>query len=277
MPGRFRRQRLPLPRFLPDDEGTERCFLCHPERDPFDRGGFPDDQSPIRVLGNAYSFADRTLILAPWGESFHSRTPADLPVEVLKEWIRATISAELESRFDLKGFQPLIFLNVGRLAAQSRLHPHLQVVAFRQWNPKLVPWDRDSVEKDLVHADQEGRVLRPATRDVRWRAVVPARPSATAEIWIEGLKSDPDGDALLLVAHALRALCSACERGIGGSYNVVWVKEPPLLRLIPRGLSERAGLELISPAQLGSMVAASAEETLDLWRTALAAGPNPDP
>src|SRR5262245_43844292 len=87
--GRLRRMKLPLPAEPPQDVPPAACFLCHPERDRFDRGAWPERDGRLRAIGNAFSIAEAALLLAPPDERLHHATPADLDVALLSEMVRA--------------------------------------------------------------------------------------------------------------------------------------------------------------------------------------------
>lgn len=274
--GRLRRLKLPLPAEPPMDVPPAACFLCHPERDRFDRGAWPDAEGasgPLRVVGNAYAFARSALLLAPPGEKLHRETPAGLERDLLAALLHAPFDERFARRFDLAGLTIAAFMNVGVRAAQSRLHPHLQVAGFDPIGvagvgaAKELEADTRALAEDLGQATAEGRRLALAGGS----AIVPREPAMTAELWIE-LPSDAAPPAEWSRAAAtLAAACAACARGLSGSYNVVLRSDRPrLARIVPRGLSERAGLELSFPGVVASVIAASVRETQLLWQSALA-------
>ena len=271
--GRLQRLKLPLPAEPPQDVPPAACFLCHPERDRFDRGAWPEPDGSLRVVGNAFSIADAALLLAPPDERLHRATPADLEPELLAELLRAPSDASFLDRFGMSGLELSSFFNVGVRGAQSRLHPHLQVVGFRRDAlARIAASDADATDgaalaDDLAAAAGEERAL-PLADGV---AVVPRRPGMTAELWIALPEEAAPPAAWTRAAAAVAAACRACVRGVSGSYNVVLRHDRPrLARLIPRGLSEPAGLELGSPARLDVVIATSVREAFLLWRGVLA-------
>lgn len=270
--GRLRRLKLPLPADPPVEGPPAACFLCHPERDRLDLGAWPSEDGALRVLGNAHPFADRALLVAPAGEAFHLATPATLPATTLAELLAVPFDAAFLARFELGALALAAFFNVGRRAAQSRRHPHLQLVAFDRARGPLAAGDVAALVADLGAADAEERAL-PLGGGVR--AIVPRQPALTGEIWLP-LPSDAvagSGPALQQAATALSRVCAATVRGWSGDYNVVLrLEAPALVRVLPRGLSERAGLEFSAPALLGGVVAVTARESVLLWRGALDAG-----
>ena len=185
--GRLRRLKLPLPAEPPSDVPPAACFFCHPERDRFDRGAWPEGDGPLRVVGNAFSIADAALLLAPPDERLHLSTPADLDPALLAALLRAPFDADFAARFGLGGLELAAFFNVGVRGAQSRVHPHLQIVGFRSDAlerggaapaPARDAADRAALADDLAAATREERAL-PLGPGV---AVVPRLPGATAEI-----------------------------------------------------------------------------------------------
>jgi len=273
--GRLNRLKLPLPAEPPLDVPPAACFLCHPERDRFDRGAWPEGGGALRVVGNAFSIADAALLLAPPDERLHRATPADLDPALLAALLRAPFDADFAARFGLRGLELSAFVNVGVRGAQSRVHPHLQIVGFSGEalaragapTPAERAADGAALADDLAAADGEERAL-PLDEVV---AVVPRRPGMTAELWIALPEEDAPPAAWSRAAAAVAAACRACVRGVSGSYNVVLRHDRPrLARLIPRGLSEPAGLELGSPARLDVVIATSVREATLLWRAALA-------
>jgi hypothetical protein len=116
--------------------------------------------------------------------------------------------------------------------------------------------------------------FQAADREERWvqlvekapPALVPKWPGMTAEIW---LPAPADPARTKDWATGLQQLVEACEKHIAGSYNVILKTEPAMVRLVPRGISERAGLELSCPQRVAAVIAASPEETLRLWRDSL--------
>lgn len=274
--GRLRRLKLPLPAEPPSDVPPAACFFCHPERDRFDRGAWPESGGALRVVGNAFSIADAALLVAPPDERWHRATPAELDVALLAGMVRAPFDDAFVARFGLGGLELSAFLNVGVRGAQSRVHPHLQIVGFRSDAlerggaapaPARDAADRAALADDLAAATREERAL-PLEHGV---AVVPRLPGATAEIWIALPGADAPREDWTRAAAAIAAACRACARGLSGSYNVVLRRdEPRLARVVPRGLSEPAGLELGSPSRIDVVVAASVRETVLLWRAALA-------
>jgi hypothetical protein len=268
--GRLRRLKLPLPAEPPLDVPPAACFLCHPERDRFDRGAWPGTDGTLRVVGNAFSFASTALLVAPPAERLHKATPAELGKELLAELLRAPFDPRFAQRFGLEGLTVAAFMNVGTRAAQSRLHPHLQVVGFqREAASGVAPRDEGAgaLVDDLAAARVEGRRLALGAGG----AVVPRQPAMTAELWIELPPPSAAESGWIAAAADLATACAACARGLSGSYNVVLrTAEPRLARVVPRGLSERAGLELSFPAVVGSVIAASVRETELLWSAALA-------
>jgi hypothetical protein len=274
--GRLRRLKLPLPAEPPMDVPPAACFLCHPEHDRFDRGAWPDAPAgagPLRVLGNAYAFARSALLVAPPGEQIHRETPAGLERELLAAMLRAPFDERFARRFDLVGLKLAAFMNVGVRAAQSRLHPHLQVAGFDPIGVAGVAAagereaDAQALAADLRAAADEGRRLAFAGGS----AIVPREPAMTAELWVELPADAAPPDDWERAAALLAAACAACARGLSGCYNVVLrVEAPRLARIVPRGLSERAGLELSFPGVVASVIAASVRETQLLWQAALA-------
>jgi hypothetical protein len=278
--GRLRRLKLPLPAEPPEDVPPAACFLCHPERDRFDRGAWPAApaaaaaHSALRVVGNAFSFATTALLVAPPDEKLHRATPAELPHALLAEILRAPFDARFAQQFGLAGLTVVAFMNVGTRAAQSRLHPHLQVVGFEHGetaaDAEARAADARAIVDDVAAAEREGRRLALAAGAAA-NAIVPRAPAMTAELWIELPAPSAPGRAWLAAAADLATACAASARGLSGSYNVVLrCDEPRLARVIPRGLSERAGLELSFPSVVGSVIAASVRETQLLWAAALA-------
>ena len=272
IPGRLRRLKLPLPADPPSDGPPAACFLCHPERDRFDLGPCPRAGGGQHVVGNAHPFAARALLVAPAGEAHHLATPATLEPARLAEWLEWPGSGAFSAAFELAPGATAAFVNVGRGAAQSRRHPHLQVVSFDAAAGALLEDDPTEIADDLASAEVEGRQL--ALQD-GVRVVVPKRPSQTAELWLPLPAQGSEPDAWQRAAHALATVCRAAERSISGNYNLVWrTAAPPLLRIVPRGLSERAGLELAAPALLAGVVAVSVRESFLLWAAALEAAPS---
>jgi hypothetical protein len=276
--GRLRRVKLPLPAEPPKDVPPAACFLCHPERDRFDLGEWPRGGT-LRVVGNAHAFADRALLLAPHGESLHDATPTTLPVESLAALLRAPFDAEFRRAHSLDELALHAFVNVGVRAAQSRRHPHVQVVGFDRARASAggACADAAAIAADLASARSEQRVVELAGAGGRASLVVPRAPGMTAEVWVEVAKTtgraeprDGSSDASWLeLARAVQLACAACERGLSGSYNLILrLDEPRLVRLVPRGLSERAGLELAAPSFVGSVVAATVRETTLFWESA---------
>ena len=273
--GRLQRLKLPLPAEPPSDVPPAACFLCHPERDRFDRGAWPESGGALHVVGNAFSIADAALLLAPPDERLHLATPADLDPSLLAALLRAPFDEAFAARFGLRGLELSAFVNVGVRGAQSRVHPHLQIVGFASdaleragaMSPAERAADGAALADDLAAAADEGRAL---SLDAAV-AVVPRRPGMTAELWIALPGEEAPPAAWSRAAAAVAAACRACARGVSGSYNVVLRHDRPrLARLIPRGLSEPAGLELGSPARLDVVIATSVGETVELWRPALA-------
>jgi hypothetical protein len=269
--GRLNRLKLPQPAEPPSDVPPAACFLCHPERDRFDRGAWPEGDGALRVVGNAFSIADAALLLAPPDERLHLATPAELDPALLAALLRAPFDAAFVARYGLGGLELSAFFNVGVRGAQSRVHPHLQVVGFP---PRAagapdaeMAADRAALAADLAAARDEERTV-PLGDGV---AVVPRAPGMTAELWLPLPGAGAPDAEWTRAAAALGAACRACVRGLSGSYNVVLrLAEPRLARLIPRGLSEPAGLELGSPARLDVVIATSVREAALLWRAALA-------
>ena len=182
IPGRYRRHRLPLPARPPQDRPSGECFLCHPEEDTHHRGNFgPGDE--LAVVGNAFPVGDAALILAPRGASCHELTPADLPREVLAAFLMAALGVEFREQYALSGLECVAFLNVGTHAAQSRRHPHLQVVGFRPARKVRRGGDPRRLQEELDTAGKEGRELRFAG-PLPGRLVIPRWPAMTAEIWL---------------------------------------------------------------------------------------------
>lgn len=266
--GRLRRMRLPRPAEPPEDVPPAACFFCHPERDRFDRGAWPEAGGPLRVVGNAFSIADAALLLAPPDERLHGATPADLDVALLAALLRAPCDDAFVERFGLGGLDLSAFVNVGVRGAQSRVHPHLQVVGFPRRAPdEAAEADRVALAADLSAASVEERTIRVGGEV----AVVPRAPGMTAELWLALPAGDAPAAAWTRAAAALGAACRACVRGLSGSYNVVLRLAPPrLARLIPRGLSEPAGLELGSPSRVDVVIATSVREAVLLWSSATA-------
>lgn len=266
-PGRLRRLKLPLPADPPSDGPPAACFLCHPERDRFDLGAWPREGGAQHVVGNAHPFAARALLVAPAGEAHHAATPATLAPERLAEWLAWPGSRDFAAAFGLDPATTVAFVNVGRRAAQSRRHPHLQVVSFAADAGALLDDDAAALIDDLATAPGEERRLALADGT---HAVVPKRPSQSAELWLPLPAQGSAPHEWLRAATTLAALCRAGERSISGDYNLVWrTAAPALVRLVPRGLSERAGLELAAPALLAGVVALSVRESFLLWSAAL--------
>jgi hypothetical protein len=269
--GRLRRLKLPLPADPPLEGPPAACFFCHPERDRLDLGPWPRPEGALRVIGNAHPFAERALLVAPPDEALHLKTPATLPAETLAALIALPFDAPFLEAFDLAGRNVAAFVNVGKRAAQSRRHPHLQVVAFDRERGALVDGGATAaaaLQDDLAAASAEERTLLLADGAV---ALVPRRPSKTAEAWLVLPDGSAPQDAWLAAARGLAKLCAAGEKAISGDYNLVWrLEAPALVRVVPRGLSERAGLELAAPALLSGVVATSTRESVLLWSSALA-------
>ena len=265
--GRVGRRRLPLPPSPPPDVAPADCFLCHPESDRFYAGRWPGPGDGLHVVGNAFPLADRAVMLVPDGESWHESTLAALDAGTVTAFLTAAESAEFLMRFGFAELDVLACMNVGQLAAQSRRHPHWQVVGFRRELAIGRGGDRAALVDDLDGAAAEGRTV--PLGGVDGPLVIPRRPSMTAEVWIPRPRHDRAEAAW---SRALQQAVRLCERAITGSYNVVVRRGPDLIRLIPRGLSERAGLELAAPTVAGSVVAATVEETVALWRQAAPAG-----
>jgi hypothetical protein len=266
----LRRLRLPLPADPPAFESPAACFLCHPERDRLDLGPWPRGGGALRVLGNAHPFADRTLLVAPHGTAHHAATPATLAPETLAELLRLPFDPSLLAEHGLDTLRVAAFMNVGRRAAQSKAHPHLQLVGFSPERGAIDESDATALAVDLEAAAAEERAL-PLTPECT--AVVPRQPAFTGEVWLP-LPADARASAAWRAAACgVARLASACTGGWSGDYNLVVRRDPPcLLRLLPRGLSERAGLEFAAPALLSTVVAASPRETALLWRAALETG-----
>ncbi|MSR45985.1 MAG: hypothetical protein EXS13_02790 [Planctomycetes bacterium] len=268
--GRIRRLKLPLPADPPQDGPPAACFLCHPERDRLDFGPWPRSGGVLRVIGNANPFADRALLVAPPGEANHLATPTTLAVELLAQLLELPFDPGFAREFDLLASNVVAFLNVGRRAAQSRRHPHLQIVAFAASRGPLIESDAEAIRADLAAAAHEDRALALENGSI---AVVPRQPSFTAEVWLPLPDRGAAPAAWVERAGALQALCAAGERALSGDYNlVVRASAPALIRLVPRGLSERAGLELAAPALLSGVVGTSLRESVLLWRGALGSG-----
>lgn len=268
--GRLRRLKLPLPADPPSEGPPAACFFCHPERDRLDLGPWPRPEGALRVIGNAHPFAERALLVAPPDEALHLATPATLPPATLAALLALPFAAAFHEAFDLAGRNVAAFVNVGRRAAQSRRHPHLQIVAFDRERGALVDGGAmaaAALREDLAAASSEERTLPLADGAI---ALVPRRPSMTAEAWLALPDPAAPQDAWLAAARGLAQLCAAGAKAISGDYNLVWRLEPPaLVRVVPRGLSERAGLELAAPALLSGVVATSTRESVLLWSSAL--------
>lgn len=268
--GRLRRLRLPLPADPPPAEPAAGCFLCHPERDRFDRGPWPREGGALRVLGNAHPFAERTLLVAPAGETHHRATPASLAPDLLAELLRLPFDEQFLAAHELADHAVAAFVNVGRRAAQSKGHPHLQLVGFRQERGPLDASDAAAIGADLAAATSEARRLPLGDSGT---AVVPRQPALTGEAWLELPEATATAAAWRPAAIAAARLAGACARGWSGDYNLVLrLSAPRLLRVLPRGISERAGLEFAAPALLASVVAATVRESVLLWQAALEAG-----
>ncbi len=225
------------------------------------------------MVGNAHPFAARALLVAPALESHHALTPATLPIDRLAEWLQWPTSPEFLAAFELDQRTTVAFVNVGRRAAQSRRHPHLQVVAFGGDCGKLQDDDAAAIAADLASAASESRELCLSSGA---KVVVPRQPSQTAELWLPLPAADVGAADWKGAAAALAELCGAGERSLSGDYNLVWrLAAPALVRWIPRGLSERAGLEFAAPALLAGVVAVSVRESFLLWSAALALPPAP--
>jgi hypothetical protein len=270
--GRLKRLELPLPPEPPRDVAPAACFLCHPELDAHDLGPWRFcEGGELRVLGNAHPFAERALLLAAAGEALHEKTPASLPRAALEAMLRAPFDPEWRTRAGLDRLALAAFANVGLRAAQSRLHPHMQVAGFDPARLPVKVADAAAIAADLAAAAGEARtVALDGGAPGAVRGVVPRAPGMTAELWIPLPGRDRDSRRWEDVSRAAAAACRACERALSGSMNLVWrLDEPALLRLVPRGLSERAGLELAAPGLLGSVIAASVRETVELWTGAI--------
>ncbi len=265
--GRIRRLKLPLPADPPQDDPPAACFFCHPERDRLDLGPWPRPAGALRVIGNAHAVADRMVLVAPAGESVHAATPATLAVPLLADLLRAPLTEAFAEAFGFAPLQRVAFMNVGRRAAQSRRHPHLQVVGFRPERGPLAEADRTAIAVDICSALQEDRTIDLGTG---LRGIIPSRPSMTAELWLPLPSPDAPEPAWLELANGVGRAAAAAARRLSGDLNLVLrLEEPALIRIIPRGLSERAGLELAAPALLSGVVATSVRESLLLWRTAI--------
>ena len=268
--GRLRRLRLPLPPDPPPAEPAAACFLCHPERDRLDRGPWPREGGALRVLGNAHPFAERTLLLAPAGEAHHRATPASLAPELLAGLLRLPYDATFLAANGLDGHAVAAFVNVGRRAAQSKGHPHLQLVGFRSDRGPLDASDAAAIAADLAAAASEQRRLPLGDGAA---AVIPRQPAMTGEAWLELPDAAASDTGWRQAAIATARLAAGCSAGWSGDYNLVFrLVAPRLLRVLPRGVSERAGLEFAAPALLTTVVAATARESGLLWRAALESG-----
>src|SRR5258705_10711293 len=191
--GRLNRLKLPLPAEPPEDVPPAACFLCHPERDRFDRGAWPESGGALRGVGNAFSIADAALLLAPPDERLHRATPADLDPPLLAALLRAPFDADFAARFGLRGLGLSAFVNVGVRGAQSRVHPHLQIVGFsgealaRAGAPPPAERVADgaALEEDMAGAGaEEGAVMLE-----EGGGVVGGRPGMEGEVW-SGLRGE---------------------------------------------------------------------------------------
>ena len=205
----------------------------------------------MSLLGNAHPVADKAFLLAPRGARAHLATPATLAPEELEPLMKAPFDPALIEKLGMADLAIISFLNIGLLAAQSKRHPHLQLIGFAASSDLGRPHP-----SDIERAIEAGLPFEVRGLPV----VVPREPTYTAEIWV------PVGDG---IGACIKTLCCACEAGISGCYNLVHVMEPSIIRLIPRGLSERAGLELSCPKTIASVIAASPEESFDLWQSSL--------
>ena len=260
--GRAQRCALPVPATRPRDGGPTGCFLCHPERDELDLGAWPPGEPFAHVLGNAFPVAQRSLLVAPPGAPMHDVTPAGLdPGPIL----RLVTDPGFVSHFQLEGLQRSLFWNVGVLAGQSRRHPHAQVIGL----DAEVDSTRsvEAVQADLESAVAAGRSL---TLETEVGLVIPARPSLTAEAWLPVPLRD-DANEVARFDRAVARVVQALEAGLSCNYNLVMLPSANILRILPRGISERAGLEFAFPGTIDNVVAASVPETREMWRAALAA------
>jgi ATP adenylyltransferase/5',5'''-P-1,P-4-tetraphosphate phosphorylase II len=209
--------------------------------------------------------ADQAVLVAPPGPDQHLATPADLDTEHLARMLPLSFDSAFLEQFGLTGLEVVSFMNLGVPAAQSRRHPHLQIVGFSPERCNRAAGDPAGVAEELASAATEGRSL--PVGPAKGIAVIPRQPSMTAELWIPR----PEGAAAAdrTWAACVQSVTTACTRAISGAYNLVIRRDPRMVRIVPRGLSERAGLELASPHVVDSVVAASVEETHALWAAAL--------
>jgi hypothetical protein len=250
-----------LPARPPAPEDPARCFLCRPEQDPGFLGLWDGAAAALAVLGNLFPVLPGSLLLAPAGSSWHE--PGRLPPAALvEEMLRLPLSESFGRRF--AGTDPICatFFNLGLAAGQTRGHLHSQILRGAE---AASPAVRAAVNAELQGAGARGDCLEIAGG---LSLVLPSRPAMTAEAW---LAFDPVGPAYSASQHAagLAQVLRALEGGISASFNLVALPGLKLLRILPRGISERAGLEFALPGWVHSVVACSPAEARELWGAAL--------
>lgn len=258
--GRLNRLQLPLPADPPRDD-RDRCFFCKPENDRYDEGAWADE---LHVLGNAHPVGQRSLLLFPPGPGFHEARFSQLPARTVDCLFRAVVDGQFQRHFGLTDLAVCAFFNVGRPAGQSRRHLHMQLVGTSPEVAKALSGRPEEVAEDLAAAAAEGRVIL-VEDGPDLPIVLPRHPGMTAEVW---LPLPGEEERRPWVEVLLRAV-AACEVGISPSFNLALRPDLNLLRIVPRGLSERAGLELSLPTPIDAVVGATLEETRHLWTSAM--------
>ena len=257
--GRFRRRRMPIAATPPGDVGPADCFLCHPENDRYYQGDWPAEDSSLALLGNAHPYGWESLLIAPKGTEFHEAGLAELSDLDLRRMLDPLSCAEMAA--DPTDRLRSCFMNMGAPAGQSRRHPHSQVVSLSAG--PLSRSAQQEVAEDLEAAADEDRSL---DIDAYCRLVLPRKPTMTFEAWVpRPATAYPPSQW----AASIRRVLAAVEQ-ISGNYNWVSLQQPNLFRIIPRGISERAGLEFAFPGRVDSVVACSLDEARDHWRQAVA-------
>ena len=258
--GRLARLQLPVPPDPPRDDAS-RCFFCRPDADRYDEGSWGDD---LHVLGNAHPVGERSLLLFPPGPGLHETPLSGLPARVIDALFSTVADENFRDRFGLTDATVCTFANIGRPSGQSRRHLHLQVVAYPADQATGEGVDSAAVQVDRETAEAEGRLLLPRQEI---EVVVPRQPGMTAELWIE--RPPRNRGRRRAWVEGFLQVAAACERSVSASYNLSIREDLDLIRLVPRGLCERAGLELCYPAPLDAVVGATVDETVHLWREAL--------
>ena len=255
VPGRL--ERLTLPRRLEraEAERSRACFFCGAD-DPLDRGslGVGGDWW---IWGNAFPVVARAHLLARRGPEYHSESPLDLTAD---DWQRLTdrvFGDEVHAVLDDPGGSRRVFLNHGTVAGRTRPHLHLQWVS---WPERFAAATAAAVRDDRESAAAEDRSVEEFPGASAW---VPRAPARTAELWLAV-------DTIAGPAAALPRLLAAIVDQFSDAFNLVLLPELRLLRLVPRGLSECAGLELALEGEFQGIVVSTAEQAAALWRAGLA-------